>query len=108
MVRRQHALEPRLQLARHCPPLAFRRQLARAGDGVVRDDHLFAGIRQALGAAEAHIADVPEVDQAADALADRRFQGCQIGADLQVLNRLAERVGGGHADTKTVLKARVG
>jgi hypothetical protein len=32
VIRRQHALEPRLQVARHRPPLALRRQLPRTAD----------------------------------------------------------------------------
>jgi hypothetical protein len=71
---------------------------------VVGNDEVLFGVGEPLGAAEADVADVAEVDQPAHTLADRRIQRREIGGHLQVLDRFSERVRGGEPHTEPVLK----
>ena len=75
---------------------------------VVGDDQRLEAGLGAIDAAEADVAGVAEVDQAADAIADRRFLVGELRHQLQVLDRVAAGVGDAHTRAEPVLERRGG
>ena len=75
---------------------------------VVGDDQRLEAGLGAIDAAEADVAGVAEVDEAADAIPDRRFLVGELRHQLQVFDRVAAGVGDAHARAEPVLERRGG
>ena len=75
---------------------------------VVGDDQRLEAGLGAIDAAEADVAGVAEVDEAADAIPDRRFLVGELRHQLQVFDRVPAGVGDAHARAEPVLERRGG